>query len=51
MHAYDKSEVLTNKRVYNLKTLPTIYLLDENKRIILKETSLEELESYFLSKE
>lgn len=51
IHAYDRARVLTNKRVYNLKKLPTIYLLDENKRIILKETSLEEIESYFLSKE
>ena len=51
IHAYDKSKVLTNKRVYNLKTLPTIYLLDQNKTIILKDTSLEEIEVFFLSKE
>ena len=51
IHAYDRAKVLTNKRVYNLKALPTIYLLDKNKRIILKETSLDEIESFFLSKE
>lgn len=51
IHAYDKAKVLINKRVYNLKTLPTIYLLDKDKRIILKETSLDEIESFFLSKE
>lgn len=51
IHAYDDAMILTNKRVYNLKTLPTIYLLDKNKRIILKETSLEEIESFFLSKQ
>ena len=51
IHAYDKSRVLTNKRVYNLKKLPTIYLLDKNKRIILKDTSLDEIETFFLSKE
>ena len=50
IHAYDKNRNLTNKRVYNLKKLPTIYLLDKNKRIILKETSLKEIESFFLSK-
>lgn len=50
IHSYDKSKVLISKRVYNLKALPTIYLLDKNKRIILKETSLEEIESFFLSK-
>ena len=51
IHAYDDAMVLTNKRVYDLKGLPTIYLLDKNKRIILKDTSLEEIESFFLSKQ
>lgn len=50
IHAYDNAMYLTNKRVYDLKALPTIYLLDKNKRIILKDASLEEIESYFLSK-
>ena len=50
-HAYDNAMILTNNRVYDIKTLPTIYLLDKNKRIILKDTSLEEIESFFLSKE
>lgn len=50
-HAYDNGLVLTNKRIYDLKALPTIYLLDKNKRIILKDTSLDEIESFFLSKE
>lgn len=51
IHAYDNGMILTNKRVYDIKMLPTIYLLDENKRIILKDTSLDEIESFFLSKE
>ena len=50
IHGYDNDMILTNKRVYDLKALPTIYLLDKNKRIILKDTSLEEIESFFLSK-
>ena len=51
IHAYDNGMILTNKRMYDIKSLPTIYLLDKNKRIILKDASLEEIESYFLSKE
>ena len=51
IHAYDDAMVLTNKRIYDLKGTPTIYLLDKNKRIILKDTSLEEIESFFLSKQ
>ena len=47
INGYDNGMVLTNKRVYDIKAIPTIYLLDKNKRIILKDTSLEEIESYF----
>ena len=49
VHAYDKGQVIINKRVYDIKAIPTIYLLDKNKRIILKDTSLEEIESFFLT--
>lgn len=51
IHAYDNAMFLTKNRVYDLKALPTIYLLDKNKRIILKNTSLEEIESFFVSKQ
>lgn len=47
INGYDNGMVITNKRVYDIKAIPTIYLLDKNKRIILKDTSLEEIESYF----
>lgn len=49
VHAYDNGMIISNKRVYDIKTIPTIYLLDKKKRIILKDTSLEEIESYFLT--
>ena len=51
INGYDKSRTITNKRVYDIKTIPTIYFLDKRKRIILKDTSLEEIESFFISKE
>lgn len=51
VNAYDKGMYITNKRVYDIKTIPTIYLLDSKKRIILKDTSLEEIESFFLTKQ
>ncbi|MDD2474408.1 MAG: DUF5106 domain-containing protein [Dysgonamonadaceae bacterium] len=51
INAYDRSRILTNNRVYDIKTIPTIYFLDKRKRIILKDTSLEEIESFFISKE
>ncbi len=51
VHAYDNGMLLTKKRVYDIQAIPTIYLLDENKRIILKDTSLEEIETFFLTKQ
>ena len=51
INAYDESMTLINKRVYDIKAIPTIYFLDKRKRIILKDTSLEEIESFFISKE
>ena len=48
VNAYDDGTVLTNKRLYDIKAIPTLYLLDKNKRIILKDTSLEEIENYFM---
>ena len=51
VNAYDNDMTITNKRIYDIKTIPTIYLLDDKKRIILKDTSLEEIESFFLTKQ
>lgn len=51
INAYDRNMVITNKRLYDIKTIPTIYLLDNKKRIILKDTSLEEIESFFVTKQ
>lgn len=51
INAYDNGMIITNKRMYDIKTIPTIYLLDKKKRIILKDTSLEEIESFFLTKQ
>lgn len=34
---------------YVLRTLPTLYLLDENKKVLLKDTSVETLETYLVT--
>lgn len=47
VNAYDDGTIITNKRLYDIKAIPTLYLLDKNKRIILKDSSLEEIEEYF----
>ena len=48
VNSYDAGTQITNKRLYDIKAIPTIYLLDRNKQIILKDTSLEEIEAYFM---
>lgn len=47
IYAYDKSGEITTKRLYDIKAIPTIYLLDKNKKVILKDTSIEMVESFF----
>ena len=41
--AYDKGTVIQNKNLYDLKAIPTLYLLDEQKRVILKDPDVEAL--------
>ena len=42
---YDKELRLTSERLYDLKAIPSLYLLDRNKRVIIKDgSSLKQLE-------
>ncbi|WP_298653856.1 DUF5106 domain-containing protein [uncultured Proteiniphilum sp.] len=47
VYAYDKSGEITGKRLYDIKAFPTLYLLDRDKKVILKDTSVETIESFF----
>lgn len=47
VHGYDKDLKITNQRLYDIKAIPTIYLLDKDKRVLLKDTSIEAVESFF----
>ena len=48
INAYDDGTILTNMKLYDLKAIPSLYLLDKNKHIILKDTSFEEIEAFFM---
>lgn len=37
INAYDKGCILQRNRLYDLKAIPSLYLLDRNKRVILKD--------------
>lgn len=41
---YDDGQRLTREQVYDLKAMPTLYLLDAEKRVILKEASFKQVE-------
>ena len=47
IHAYDKEMEITRRRLYDIKAIPTLYLLDKEKKVLLKDTSIEAIESFF----
>jgi hypothetical protein len=46
INAYDNSLVIKNE-IYDLKARPTLYLLDKDKKVILKDTSTGDIHEYF----
>lgn len=44
---YNSPRDILSKELYDLRTTPTLYLLDTNKRVILKNTSVEAIAGYF----
>lgn len=46
IRAYDKGMKITVERLYNLSAIPALYLLDSNKRVIIKDgTSVAQIEN------
>lgn len=45
-NSYDKEVYIKNEEVYDLKAIPTLYLLDKNKRVLLKDAYFEQVEAY-----
>lgn len=43
----DKQREIKTKRLYDLKASPTIYLLDSDKKVLLKDTDLNQVANYF----
>jgi thioredoxin-related protein len=46
INAYDKSHAIRNNEIYDLKAIPTLYLLDRDKKVILKDTSTGDIHGY-----
>ena len=39
INGYDKSFTIKTKNLYDLKAIPTLYLLDANKKVLLKDAT------------
>ena len=49
INGYDKLFVINGENLYDLRAIPNLYLLDKDKRVILKDAQPERLESYLIS--
>ncbi|MBE5047023.1 DUF5106 domain-containing protein [Alistipes onderdonkii] len=50
INAYDAGLKITRQQSYDLKAMPTLYLLDKDKRVILKDASVEQIEMWLVEK-
>jgi hypothetical protein len=46
IYARNPDEKIIGERIYDVRRFPTVYLLDKNKKVILKDVSFEKLENY-----
>lgn len=46
INAYDKELAIKDKELYDLKAIPTLYLLDKNKTVLLKDAPFGMIEQY-----
>ena len=49
INACDKGGMIRKGELYDLKAIPTLYLLDENKVVILKDASAQAVEDYLIN--
>ena len=46
INAYDKELIIKERQLYDLKAIPTLYLLDKEKKVLLKDTTVKAIEEY-----
>lgn len=50
INGYDKGQAIEQKSLYDLKAIPTLYLLDNEKTVLLKDVTAVEIEEYLSRK-
>lgn len=50
INAYDAGQKIAAQQSYDLKAMPTLYLLDKDKRVILKDAPVEQIERWLVEK-
>lgn len=48
INGYDKATVITKKQIYDLRAIPTFYLLDSDDKVLLKDINLPVIEKYLV---
>lgn len=46
VNGYDKNQFVEKNKLYDLKAIPTLYLLDKDKKILLKDATIQVIERY-----
>ena len=50
INGYDAAQVLSKEKLYDLKAIPTMYLLDKDKKVLIKDTdAVQPIETYMMS--
>lgn len=50
INSYDKELTVLTEELYDLKAMPTLYLLDKDKKVVLKDVAVGTVEEYFKNK-
>lgn len=50
LNAFDKDTIVSRDELYDLKALPTLYLLDKNKHVLLKDVDLRVLNAWLYNR-
>ena len=46
INGYDKNTIIRNKSLYDLRATPSLYLMDKNKTVLLKDATLLQIEQF-----